>query len=214
MDALREVASIGAGHAATALSQMTQQRIMITVPEITVSGADGASHSVAGLEDPKEIAAAVSMRMLGDLTGHTMFVIPKQNAKLLCDMLLRRDLGSTSTFDELETSSLKEAGNIVGGAFMTALSTFMGMLLLPSVPSIVFDAAAEIQNRVSEEIGADLGFALCVETDFHLAPARERGSPRGNQEISGDDEPLVRGHILFFPDMASLDTMFDALRVA
>ena len=116
MDALREVASIGAGHAATALSQMTQQRIMITVPEITVSGADGASHPVAGLEDPKEIAAAVSMRMLGDLTGHTMFVIPKQNAKLLCDMLLRRELGATATFDELETSSLKEAGNIVGGA--------------------------------------------------------------------------------------------------
>jgi chemotaxis protein CheC len=37
MDALREVANIGAGHAATALSQMTSQRIMISVPRISVT---------------------------------------------------------------------------------------------------------------------------------------------------------------------------------
>ncbi|MEP7066466.1 MAG: chemotaxis protein CheC, partial [Gemmatimonadota bacterium] len=32
LDALRETANIGAGHAATALSQMTGNTIMITVP--------------------------------------------------------------------------------------------------------------------------------------------------------------------------------------
>ncbi|MFN2326628.1 MAG: chemotaxis protein CheC, partial [Gemmatimonadales bacterium] len=35
-DALREVANIGAGHAATALSQMTQRTIMIDVPEVEI----------------------------------------------------------------------------------------------------------------------------------------------------------------------------------
>src|ERR1041384_7553493 len=35
-DALREVANIGAGHAATALSQMTGRKIMISVPEVSV----------------------------------------------------------------------------------------------------------------------------------------------------------------------------------
>ena len=37
LDALREVANIGAGHAATALSQMTEQRIMISVPQLSVA---------------------------------------------------------------------------------------------------------------------------------------------------------------------------------
>jgi chemotaxis protein CheC len=37
VDALREVANIGAGHAATALSQMIGQTIMISVPTINVS---------------------------------------------------------------------------------------------------------------------------------------------------------------------------------
>jgi chemotaxis protein CheC len=36
LDALREVANIGAGHAATALSQMTNRTIMIAVPEVNV----------------------------------------------------------------------------------------------------------------------------------------------------------------------------------
>ena len=37
IDALREVANIGAGHAATALSQMTNRRIMISVPRINIA---------------------------------------------------------------------------------------------------------------------------------------------------------------------------------
>jgi chemotaxis protein CheC len=37
LDALRETANIGAGHAATALSQMTGNTIMITVPTITIA---------------------------------------------------------------------------------------------------------------------------------------------------------------------------------
>ena len=37
VDALREVANIGAGHAATALSQMTGQTILISVPRLTIA---------------------------------------------------------------------------------------------------------------------------------------------------------------------------------
>ena len=37
LDALRETANIGAGHAATALSQMTGSTIMIKVPSISVA---------------------------------------------------------------------------------------------------------------------------------------------------------------------------------
>src|SRR5437879_2528484 len=37
LDALKEVANIGAGHAATALSQLTNRRIMISVPELNIA---------------------------------------------------------------------------------------------------------------------------------------------------------------------------------
>ena len=45
LDALREVANIGAGHAATALSQMTNRTIMISVPEVNILRARGGRRS-------------------------------------------------------------------------------------------------------------------------------------------------------------------------
>src|SRR6266850_1491336 len=56
LDALREVANIGAGHAATALSQLTHRRIMISVPQINIERME----EVPGLiGEPQEVSAAV-----------------------------------------------------------------------------------------------------------------------------------------------------------
>ena len=39
----------------------------------------------------------------------------------------------------MEQSAIKEAGNILSSAYMNALSDFMGMMLLPSPPSLAID---------------------------------------------------------------------------
>ena len=110
IDALREVANIGAGHAATALSQMTDRRIMISVPQINIARLE----DVSGLlGEPTDVVAAVLMHMLGDLTGRTLLLLPEASGRRLCDMLLRRPPGTTTVYDTLEQSCLKEAGNIL-----------------------------------------------------------------------------------------------------
>jgi len=141
LDALKEVANIGAGHAATALSQLTDRRIMINVPEISITRLEDIPASYG---DPEAVVAAVLMHVLGDLTGRTLLLLPEDNAHLLCDLLLRRPPGTSDTIGQLEESSLKEAGNILAGAYLNALSDFMGMMLLPSVPSLVVDLAGAV----------------------------------------------------------------------
>src|SRR5947209_10571615 len=84
LDALREVANIGAGHAATALSQMVGQTIMISVPTINVSRLEDMPQQVAAPDEP---VAAVLMHMLGDLTGRTLLVFPRHTAIRLAGML-------------------------------------------------------------------------------------------------------------------------------
>ena len=99
LDALKEVANIGAGHAATALSQLTHRRIMISVPEINIARLE----EVPGLiGDPQEVVAAVLMHMLGDLTGRTLLLFPEPVGRQLCDMLLKRPLGTTKAFETIE----------------------------------------------------------------------------------------------------------------
>jgi len=194
LDALREVANIGAGHAATALSQMTDRRIMISVPEITITGLQEVS-DVTGSAD--EVVVAVLMHMLGDLTGRTLLMVPEANARLLCDLLLRREPGTTAEFGEMEVSGLKEAGNILGSAYMNALSDFMGMMLLPSVPSLEIDNAGAVITTAHLGFGRDRDFMFCVETDFHFNEAGRK----------------LKGHFLLLPDMASLKAILGAIHM-
>lgn len=194
LDALREVANIGAGHAATALSQMTNQTIMISVPEINVRPLEDVTDL---LGKPDAVIAAVLMQMMGDLTGRTLVLFPEESALALCDILLRRAPGTTTAFGVMEQSGLKEVGNILVSAYMNALSDFMGMMLVPSVPSLVIDQAAAILTTMCLNFGHERDFVFCVETAFRVGGANER----------------LQGHFLLLPDMPSLRAIFDAIRL-
>ncbi len=139
LDALRETANIGAGHAATALSQLTGSTIMIKVPSITVASIEELPAQIAPSEEP---VAAVLMHMLGDLSGRTLLVFPRPTVMRLVELMLHRPVGSSMALGELEASAIKEAGNILSGAYMNALSDFLGMMLLPSPPTLAVSRSA------------------------------------------------------------------------
>jgi chemotaxis protein CheC len=194
LDAMREVANIGAGHAATALSGMTNRTIMITVPRVYVRPLEDACDV---LGKPDTVIAAVLMHMMGDLTGRAMVLFPEPSARTLCDFLFRRPVGSTTQFGDMEQSGLKEAGNILASAYLNALSDFMGMMLVPSVPSLVIDLSGAVLTSAHLNFGHDREYAFCVDTSFR---------------IEGATEPLG-GHFLLLPDLSSLRAIFDAIRL-
>jgi chemotaxis protein CheC len=194
LDAIREVANIGAGHAATALSGMTNKTIMITVPRVYIRPLEEASDLVGA---PDAVVAAVLMHMMGDLTGRAMVLFPERAAHTLCDFLFRRPVGTTVQLGEMEQSGLKEAGNILASAYLNALSDFMGMMLVPSVPSLVIDLSGAVLTTAQVNFGRDRDYAFCVETSFR---------------VEGAADPLG-GHFLLLPDLSSLRAIFDAIRL-
>src|SRR5436309_14051669 len=94
LDALKEVANIGAGHAATALSQLTHRRIMIPVPEINIARLE---EDPGLIGDPQELGAAVLLHMLRDPTGRTLLPFPEPVGRPLSDVLVERPLGAPSS---------------------------------------------------------------------------------------------------------------------
>jgi chemotaxis protein CheC len=195
LDALREVANIGAGHAATALSQMIGGTIMISVPTINVSRLEEVPPQVSAPEEP---VAAVLMHMLGDLTGRTLLVFPKPTAVRLAELMLHRPGGSSSELGEMEQSAIKEAGNILSSAYMNALSDFMGMMLLPSPPSLAVDMSTAVLTTAYLQFGTDRDYVFCVESEFYMTDVEEK----------------LRGFFLLLPDPASLQAILRAVRVA
>jgi chemotaxis protein CheC len=191
---LREVANIGAGHAATALSQLIGETIMITVPTITISRLEDVPPQMS---EPDEPVAAVLMHMVGDLTGRTLLVFPKRTAVRLASRLLNQKQNEHA-LSEMGQSAIKEAGNILSSAYMNALSDFMGMLLLPSPPSLAVDMSEAVLTTAYLQFGSDRDYVFCVESEFVMDDTGER----------------LRGFFLLLPDAASLTAILKAVHVA
>jgi chemotaxis protein CheC len=137
------------------------------------------------------------MHMMGDLTGRAMVLFPQRAALTLCDFLFRRPLGTTTELGAMEQSGIKESGNILASAYLNALSDFMGMMLVPSVPSLVIDLSGAVLTTAQLNFGHDRDYAFCVETSFRM---------------EGSSDPMG-GHFLLLPDLSSLRSIFDAIRL-
>ena len=191
LDALREVANIGAGHAATALSQITEQRIMISVPELAVAALESVPNQIAAPEEP---VAAVLMKMEGDLTGLTLLVFPQPLALRVASLMMRRPVTSLG---KIEESAIKEAGNILSAAYLNALADFMKMTLLNSPPNLAVDMSDAVLTSTYVASAQGASHVVCVETQFHLQEHGER----------------LRGFFLLLPDPPSLRAMLKAVHV-
>ncbi len=192
LDALAEIGNIGAGHAATVLSQLLGERINITVPRINILPLACASEIVGG---PEVVVVGIYLRVFGDAPSSILFIFPRQAAMQLVDILVGRNPGTTNLLREYEQSALKEIGNILTGAFLYALSTFTGLAMLPSVPAYAMDMAGAILGTVLLEMGTVADHALVIETGF----------------VAKDQDS--RGHFFLLPDLGTLDVLLNAIGV-
>jgi chemotaxis protein CheC len=193
-EALRQVANVGAGHAATALSQMTGSTIMISVPTVHVAHLNAGGPQLVRGEDP---VAAVLMDLMGDLTGRTLLVFPKRTVMRVAERMLRRPPGSSVALGALERSAVMEAGNILSGAYLNALSDFLGLVLLPSPPTLALGSAAAVLTPGFLRLDPS-SYVFVVETEFFVQDVSER----------------LRGFLLLLPDADSLQVILRATCLA
>jgi chemotaxis protein CheC len=193
LDALREVANIGAGHAATALSTLTGTRIMISVPMVNVVPPGDFVPEIG----PDVQVVAVQMVLSGSIGGTTAFLLPIPSGLRLAERMLRRARGSSPSLGKLEQSALNEAGNILAGAYLTALSDFLGMRLLLSPPALTTGDTATAMGAFGDRAPQASAPILCVETEFYLEEPAES----------------LHGFFLLVPDAAAFDAIFRAVRV-
>jgi len=150
VDALQEIASIGCGHSLTALGKLMRCRIEMDVPEAWVGRSPGAVADFLGGLGQNLVAVAV--RLEGLLAGHLVLALPEPDA-----VKLAAALGcpvSDGAWDALAESALRESGNIVGSAFVSAIAGMVEGKLLLSVPSLARGAGrACLDQLVDREAG-------------------------------------------------------------
>ncbi|HZT14189.1 MAG TPA: chemotaxis protein CheC [Candidatus Baltobacteraceae bacterium] len=134
-DALKEVGNIGAGHAATALSQLLNAKINLSEPRIDVIKFRDLATRV-GHED--RMVAALHMYIRGEAPGQIVVLFDREQALDFVSTFLKRVIGDIQIFDSIADSTLKEIGNIIAGSYLSAINNLTGQNVLPSVPTLSY----------------------------------------------------------------------------
>jgi len=142
LDTLKEISNIGMGHAATALSQMIGQRITLRVPRVSVTEIKEVPDRLGGAE---ALMVGITLQILGDARGSIMLLFPQESAhRLLCCLLNREERGLV--MNELTVSALKEVGNILASAYLSAIGNLLHKTLIPSVPMLAYDMTGTVAD--------------------------------------------------------------------
>jgi len=188
-DALREIGSICAGNAATALSQLLNKKIEIDVPEIFFVPVE----SVPSVVGKDKLVVGLVVRVLGDLPSIILFVFPQKDAFNLASLLTnKRSMAEVIT--ELERSALKEIGIILANAYLQGLIAFVGWGLVPTVPEIVEDMATALIDYILIELSNISKYALLIKSEF-----REKMTK-------------ITGHFFFIPNSKGLEILLKAIK--
>lgn len=180
IEALKEVANIGAGHAATALSDMLDLPVQISTPRVEILPFAGLASRVSR---PGHLVSAVHMHVLGQAPCQIVVLFDEVQAKSFVSIFT----GTTSDepiFASLVESTIKEVGNIIGGAYLTALTELTGITLVASVPTL---SSGTVENAFLAlmDVPADQE-VFYVQTGFEK------------------DKPVIAGQFILIPETESI----------
>jgi len=190
LDVLREIATIGAGRAATALAELLGTRVDIKLPETRLIPLENLD-TILG--DPEKTFFVLDTALEGEIGGRIFLLLPPEEAVILGATLIGQDPKDIKYDDPLFQSALKEMANILVGAYMNALSDMIGLTIIYSVPSMALDMVAALLDFIFIQIAQHSEEALFVKTDLAV------------KDIN------FSGLFLFFPDHESLMKIFSIL---
>lgn len=189
-DALREFGNIGAGHAATALSTLLAERVTMSVTDARLCPFDEIVSVVGG---DTTLVAAVFIRIQGKIPGNMFVLLALPSVEQLLNRLIGHS-DSRVDYTDIELSAIAEVGNILSGAYVTAISDLCGISLNQSVPSVAIDMASAVLDIGLMISGNEENEAILIST------------------LLGHGDHVIDGHFFLLPDFDGTTSLLDILR--
>lgn len=192
IDALQEIGNIGSGNAASSLSAMLGKPITMNVPTIHVMDYQAVIDEIGG---PEKIITAILVTFKGDIKGMMMFMLENKFAEIVVNTFMGKENIDVIQMDETDSSAVKEMGNIMGGAYLSALAAMAEFTVQMDPPSLTVDMAGALMNApmmMLDDVGDKV---LFIDDSFKI------------------DNVNVDANILLIPEMESLDILMKKLGV-
>lgn len=188
LDALREIGNIGAGNAATALSQILNKKIDMMVPKVDVLPFEEAVRKIGNEE---EVVVAVLLKVFGDAPGNILFIMDEEKSKEFSAVMLA---GFQDVPDDMYVSVFQEIGNILGNSYIGAIAQLTGLNLISSVPAVATDMLVAVLTTTYLDAEQFSDYVLSIDTNFIDEDNKESG-----------------GGIFYIPKPGSLDKILTKL---
>jgi len=188
LDAMKELANIGTGHAANALSELIGKRVDMNVPKV----------DLIPLEHPEDPVCAIFSSCESSLETILVFIMSLGDSEDLAEMLLKNISIPMKEMEKesLRESALSEAGNIILGAFISAMGDMVNQKLPLSVPHITVDMLGSVMDIMVAIFGVETDTVFLIETSLSFPENEGR---------------LFSGRIMLVPTPGSLENFFQVL---
>lgn len=194
-DVLREIGNIGAGNATTALSKMINSKVDMKVPKVNLLGFSEVASHIGSEEEPM---VGILLGLSEDVSGMMLFMLDLDSArKMVNSLLVNMGVGALAEdeeFNEMHLSALNEIGNIITGAYLSALSDLTKLSINASVPIMQVDMAGAILSIPAVEFSKIGDKVLFIETTFN-------------------EESDINGYFMLIPELESYDVILESLGI-
>jgi len=140
-----------------------------------------------------DLLTMVVLSLEGEVGGEMILTFDEDNGRQLVASLLRRPADTESQWSDLEKSALTETGNILGCAYMNAITRLIDHELVPSAPYFIQDYGASVLQQALMAQAMTCDKVLICRTGFH----------REGEELNW--------RVLFVPTEAMRNAMENAL---
>ena len=134
LDALTELVNLGVSSAATNLSELVRNEVMLSVPKVCVVTRDEAIANLREL-DAKRLVG-IHQEFDGDIRGRALLIFPEAQSMELIRALVGEDL-SLDDIMELEQEALAETGNVLLNGCLSTMANCLQRNLKISLPEVI-----------------------------------------------------------------------------
>ena len=171
IDALTELVNIGVGRAASSLSDIIGEHVVLKVPHVDVLPLKELPAVMTQFNNKKHSLVLQSFQ--GDFTGTSALVFPPESAIRLVSALTGGEMDSPK-LDLVRSGTLIEIGNIVINAILGTMGNMLDCDFIFSLPE--FREIKRLTDIIeSDDAEKKSGFIMLAEANFNISSLEIQG---------------------------------------
>ncbi|OPY56188.1 MAG: CheY-P phosphatase CheC [Pelotomaculum sp. PtaU1.Bin035] len=178
---LKEFLNVSIGQATYSLSEMANQKIQLTIPEIELTNIPSLSKKLKDGSFSKMFTGHIvssSLAFGNEFNGKAKLVFPVNKGKILVNFFVGEEVSPENGYDQdnfsdTDIDALKEIGNIILNTIVGGFANLLDKQIIYSLPEVDFSYYPGQEPELIFDVGHNI---LLIHTTFSLVKAKVEGA--------------------------------------